>query len=265
MHLLTNYKKSTGWIKTNLGEYVLSREMEALLRLLHKDIKILYNSLVIGEPEFFLNLSKLFNLLCNDKNIKQFMLHPILNRLDIEKSDFFSKLKNHLIIAKQYKLPIDNNIIDLVFLPHNLESLNDYWAVLTEVYRVLKPGGRIIITGFNKHIFWWICSKFISKKLNPILSKNKHFTINQVKYWLILLGFDEIHVEYDCYNLLINNKVCLKYFRFLEKIGKFFPFINGNIYAISARKSVIPLTSIYSKEWDEVILDNDLAKNLLDS
>lgn len=265
MHLLTDYQKSTGWIKTNLGEYVLFREMQALLRLLHKDIKILYNSLVIGEPEFFFNLSKLLTLLYKDQNIKQFMLYPMLNRLDIEKGDLFSKLQDHLIIAKQHKLPIDNNIIDLAYLPYTLESLHDYLEVLTEVYRVLKPGGRIIITGFNKNIFGWVFRKFISNKLHPILSTDKIFTVNQVKYWLILLGFDEIHVEYDFYNLLINSKVCLKYFRFLEKTGKFFPFIHGNIYAISASKRVIPLTSIYSKEWDDVILDNDLAKNLLDS
>lgn len=264
MDAFNNYRQSTSWIKTNLGKYILSQEMQSLSKLL-LDIQSLKKFLLVGEIEFFLDFNKLLKLFYKDQHIEQLILNPNLNTLDIKKNDFLLKLRGHLIVSDPSKLPIENNSIDLICLPHTLENLYAYLELLCEIYRILKPGGRIMVTGFNKPIFGWYFKKLINNKNYPIKCINNFFTPNQFKHLLISLGFNEIKIEYNCYNLLTNNKFLLNRLKFLEKIGRFFPYIKGNIYVISACKKVLPLTPTYCEEWSDIVLDNDLAKNILKS
>lgn len=195
-----------------------------------------------------------------------------LQQTEIVEKKKILKLKEQLIVALPHQLPINNNIIHLIYLPHILEICYNYFDILSEVYRILKPGGRIVITGFNKNIFCWGIRKLISKlsghKLYPVSIDccRNIFTLKQLKYYLITLGFDDIKIQYSCYNLFVNNSFLLKHFKFLEKIGKFFPFINANIYVLSACKRITPLTTIYSTTLHDIMLDNnDLVKNILKS
>ena len=51
-------------------------------------------------------------------------------------------------------LPFPSDSIDLVVLPHSLEFAPDPHLMLREVERVLRPEGRIVITGFNPASLW---------------------------------------------------------------------------------------------------------------
>ena len=53
-------------------------------------------------------------------------------------------------------LPFPSNSIDGIVLHHVLEVGADPRAVLREVQRVLQPGGRVIICGFNSLSFWGV-------------------------------------------------------------------------------------------------------------
>ena len=46
-------------------------------------------------------------------------------------------------------MPFESESIDLVVMPHSLEVSEDPHALLREIYRILIPGGRIILTGVN--------------------------------------------------------------------------------------------------------------------
>ncbi|MFM8557801.1 MAG: class I SAM-dependent methyltransferase, partial [Betaproteobacteria bacterium] len=58
---------------------------------------------------------------------------------------------NHslLSIDQFEELPFASQSLDLVVLPHVLEMTSDPHQVLREVDRVLRPEGRLIVTGFN--------------------------------------------------------------------------------------------------------------------
>lgn len=51
-------------------------------------------------------------------------------------------------------MPFESESIDLVVMPHSLEVSEDPHALLREIYRILIPGGRIILTGFNLMSLW---------------------------------------------------------------------------------------------------------------
>ena len=54
------------------------------------------------------------------------------------------------IEADAEKLPFGDNEFDAVTISFGLRNINDPRAALAEMYRVLKPGGRLVVTEFSK-------------------------------------------------------------------------------------------------------------------
>ncbi len=54
------------------------------------------------------------------------------------------------------KLPIDSNSADIVTMLAVLEHLPNPEVVMKEVYRILKPGGRVVITVPSKYSKFWL-------------------------------------------------------------------------------------------------------------
>jgi ubiquinone/menaquinone biosynthesis C-methylase UbiE len=68
----------------------------------------------------------------------------------------FTKKRGHKKIykASAYKLPFRNNSFDIVLFLDVLEHLKDDWGAIKEAKRVLKPGGKIIITSPALSFIW---------------------------------------------------------------------------------------------------------------
>jgi demethylmenaquinone methyltransferase/2-methoxy-6-polyprenyl-1,4-benzoquinol methylase len=61
------------------------------------------------------------------------------------------KHKNiEFVEADAEKLPFGDNEFDAVTISFGLRNVNDPKAALSEMYRVLKPGGRLVICEFSK-------------------------------------------------------------------------------------------------------------------
>ena len=58
------------------------------------------------------------------------------------------------LLAEAVALPFAEASLDLVALPHTLELSVDPHAALREVYRVLVPEGRTVISGLNPWSLW---------------------------------------------------------------------------------------------------------------
>ncbi len=57
-----------------------------------------------------------------------------------------SKIKGvDVILDLNKKIPFKNNSVDEIRIEHTLEHLEDPIKVITEIYRILKPGGKLII------------------------------------------------------------------------------------------------------------------------
>ena len=85
-------------------------------------------------------------------------------------------------------LPIYAGSIDLVFLPHTMEYLDNPRQLLSEACRVIKPEGLIVITGFNPNSLWGLKKRFSKEKKAPW--SGNFIPAQEVVRWLKLADFE---------------------------------------------------------------------------
>src|SRR5881392_2324784 len=71
------------------------------------------------------------------------------------------------VAADPLQLPLASQSVDLIALPHVLESHEDPHEVLREAERVLMPEGQIVISGFNTASLWRARQVFAFEKSAP--------------------------------------------------------------------------------------------------
>jgi len=86
-------------------------------------------------------------------------------------------------------MPFKSNSLDGVFLHHALENTNDPRVALREVTRVLVPGGRVIICGFNPLSLLGV-RRLYASLVDDSLSEQRLVNPLRLFDWLTLLGFE---------------------------------------------------------------------------
>ena len=98
------------------------------------------------------------------------------------------------IVADPMDLPLASGSLDGVILHHVLEATPDPRAVVREVTRALRPGGRLVVAGFNPFSLWSLA------RLRPSLRGVKPVSTLRLYDWLAVLGFERsartIHLHY---------------------------------------------------------------------
>ena len=87
-----------------------------------------------------------------------------------------------LVAAKPAELPFASASVDGVVLHHALEAERDRHAVLREATRVLRPGGRLLVVGFNPLSLWLLA------KPHPAFRHLTPVSVPRLHDWLALLG-----------------------------------------------------------------------------
>lgn len=138
--------------------------------------------------------------------------------------------------------PITSDAIDLVILPHTLDSIHNPQRLMREVDRVLIPEGRIIISGLNPWSLWGAYRSFGGGR--HFSWPGKAITLAKLRDWLGLLGFEVERHEILMYRPpLAAERYCL-----LDTLGpRFWPGL-GAVYMVQAVKRVSTLTPI-KQRW----------------
>lgn len=92
------------------------------------------------------------------------------------------------------KLDFKDSIFDVVSMLDVLEHTDDV-AALTEVYRVLKPGGKLLITVPS---YMWMWSKW-----DEVLHHKRRYTTKQIEELLKSRGFEILKISYFLSFLLL--------------------------------------------------------------
>ena len=82
---------------------------------------------------------------CGNKPYERFFTNNLLEYIgcDVVQSD-----QNRVdIICEANNIPVEDNYFDTVFSTQVIEHVADHNGLLSEAYRVLKPGGKLIISG----------------------------------------------------------------------------------------------------------------------
>lgn len=157
-----------------------------------------------------------------------------------EPCDLLPQNTAHLVLDHFEELPIGSQTLDLVVLPHVLEFASDPHQVLREVDRVLRPEGRVIISGFNP-VSLWGARQGLGRAIgrSPFLPVEGQFIgLPRLRDWFKLLSFEAERGRYGCYRPPCRTQRWLDRTRFMESAGDRWWPICGAVYVISAVKRV---------------------------
>jgi SAM-dependent methyltransferase len=143
----------------------------------------------------------------------------------------------HPIQGSPNELPFASESIDLLVLPHVLEFAADPHQILREVERVLRPEGRLVISGFNPASLWGI-RQYLSRLIGaPYLPRDGQFiSLIRVKDWLQLLNFTLDRGHFGCYKFPLQGQSGMARMDFLEPMGNRWWPIFGAVFLVSAIK-----------------------------
>ena len=156
-------------------------------------------------------------------------------------------LKN--AVANNEELPLASDSIDVVVLHHALDFTNDSHKLLREVTRVLRPGGQLLIIGFNPYSHWGIWKLF--KRKIKIPWRGRFISRRRLSDWLHLLDLQINSVVYGLHFLPLNISRILKHAQRMENFGCKIRSPLGGAYFILCVKQVIPLTPILPR-WRQL-------------
>lgn len=146
------------------------------------------------------------------------------------------------------KLPIETDSIDTVILVHTLEFTQTPQTVLEEVYRILKPGGKMIVYCFNRWSLWNVMHLFGRKKVFP--KAGRCYSLHFLKKYLYAMDAEIIVSQTLCFRPPFLSHDSAKKWLFLETLGQMIVPYLGAIALVVATKKVSEATPLI--EWSAV-------------
>ena len=209
------------WLQSPPGQYVLNWEQTCFDRIV--DNVFGFHALQVGLPQI------------NALRENRMPLHVLL----LHANDNIELRANpcwHFINGESAELPFASESIDLIVLPHVLEFAADPHQILREVDRVLRPEGRLVISGFNPASLWG-ARQYISRLIGtPYLPRDGQFIgLMRIKDWLQLLNFSLDRGHFGCYKLPLQGQGIAR-MDFLEPMGNRWWPIFGAVFIVSAIK-----------------------------
>lgn len=129
-------------------------------------------------------------------------------------------------------LPFADHQLDLIVMPHTLESCHQPHAALREAARVLRPEGKLIITGFNPARFWGVRPKAQQ------MPWGKAIGYWRLRDWLQLLELDIHASRSGCYLPALRSAQWLHRLAWIDRLSdRHLSFLAG-IYFIVATKHI---------------------------
>ena len=142
-------------------------------------------------------------------------------------------------------MPFPNQSLDLVVMPHGLEHGLDPHQTLREVDRVLRPEGRVVISGFNPASLLGLTRRFsalqreaVRAGLGPEDLRRAGLAHRRLRDWLHLLGFEIELNRFGCFGPVVSTPAWRERWSWLERSGdRWWPALGG-VYVIVAVKRV---------------------------
>ncbi|WP_028454300.1 class I SAM-dependent methyltransferase [Chitinilyticum litopenaei] len=147
-----------------------------------------------------------------------------------------------------HALPLAEQSIDLLVLPHVLDFASDPHGVLREAERVLVPEGRLLITGFNPWSLWGL-RRLRHNDTAPW--QGNFLPLPRLKDWLALLGLEQLRGDFLCHRLPVQRGRWLEHSRFLDGAGDRWWPGGGGVYCLDVVKRVRGMC-IIEPQWRRV-------------
>ena len=161
------------------------------------------------------------------------------------------------IVCNSIHLPFEKDSIDLIISQHQLEKIGNIQALFSEFFRVIIPGGRVVILSFNPFSFAGLRNLTCFDNFSPW--NQKFISLSAAQKILKEVGFTvEEGRMVDYQPLFSDNASDHKLF---EDVGARWLPLFGNVYFIVARKDVVGVTPLRPK-WNKMKHDKVVPNKL---
>jgi SAM-dependent methyltransferase len=224
MHEIINRQSFNQWLSSPLGRYLTNLQVEWLQTCIENN-GIGQELVVLG------GLNAINHQLLNLPALQKSHITIVGNNWD----------KSCSLLSNYVALPLLNESVDLIILPHIVDSYLLPLDILREVYRVLKPEGKLYLTCFNKLSLWGLY-RVLAKLFIKTPWRCGFTTFLQLEDWLGELGFDIISSKSAGYCLPLNIEKLIALQAIINKLSPIVALPFGAINLLEVRKRVIPLT-----------------------
>lgn len=214
------------WLTSPPGKYVLEWEKRQFDQAVADAFG--FEALQIGLP--------LLSCLSENRIPNQYVLVTPQDHLPNELQANFS---GRICLGHVNELPFADNSIDLIALPHVLEFAENPHEALREIHRVLRPEGRLVISGFNPMSLVG-ARQYLGRLVGaPFLPREGQFISHlRIKDWLKLLDYSIDRGRFGCYRVPFRSENGMKSMGFLEKAGDRWWPVFGSVFMLSAIKRI---------------------------
>ena len=148
-------------------------------------------------------------------------------------------------VADIEMLPLATDSVDAVLLHHVLDFTPDSHRLLREASRVLRPGGRLLIIGFNPISVWGLAS--VLRWSRPTPWNARFISRRRLSDWLSLLDFHVAQVDYGGYFPPVGHpRLLSRAQQFDDWLGRFDNPM-GAFYLVVASKHRVPLIPVAAR------------------
>ena len=134
------------------------------------------------------------------------------------------------VLTDEFALPIADNHLNRLVMMHLLEHSTSTAQLLDDCWRVLRPGGRLLVVVPNARGLWARCGA------QPF-SKVRAYTSAALKE-IVCEKFTHIETESVLYHLPYQRRWLMKLAPCLEWVGGFFLFPMGGVLVMEAEKQI---------------------------
>ncbi len=134
-------------------------------------------------------------------------------------------------LVDETALPLPPSCIDRVLLIHALETTEHPLALLREVWRVLEPGGRVLIVAPSRS-GWW------SRAEATPFGHGQPFSRGQLTVLLRDALFNPLHWAQALYMPPLRRQTLIRVASLFEKMGAWLPLPLAGVHVVEATKQV---------------------------
>lgn len=214
------------WFQTDLGRQMLEREQKIVDEMMTSvfgyhllQVGLLPNKALYGKAEAS----------------HKFMMLP----------DVSHEGNESILVGAADVLPLASECIDAVILHHALDFSEQPHQVLREASRVLRPGGKLLIIGFNPSSLWGFYRALV-KNRKPVPWGAWFIRHRRLSDWLTLLELKEEQHQGGFYRPPLASEGWMRRLHWLESLGNKYLNHNGGFYVFLATKETFSMTPINS-------------------